>query len=103
MLKILSAAEFRGNAAKTLDSVFLKGERVLLGRRGKPMAALVPLGDLELMKDALQAEEDRRDAAEAVQVLKRIETGEEKTIPWEEAERQLDAPKHRRRKSAHAL
>jgi prevent-host-death family protein len=59
---VLSTAEARARLSETLGRVAYGGERVLIGKRGKPMAALVPLADLE----ALRAMEDAIDHEGAV-------------------------------------
>jgi prevent-host-death family protein len=48
-------AEFRANIADQVNRIAYTGERVILRRRGKPVAALVPVKDLQL----LEAMEDR--------------------------------------------
>jgi prevent-host-death family protein len=57
-----------------LNRVRYQGERVVVERRGKGVAALVPVEDLEL----LQALEDRIDLAAARKALR-----EPGRIPWE--------------------
>lgn len=52
------------------------GGRVILFHRGKPIAALVSVGDLELLRTA----EDRRDAEAARAALAEIDG--DGTIPW---------------------
>ena len=52
-------------------------ERIILTRRGKGVAALVPLEDLALV----EAAEDRQDAEEVRRRVKEWERGGRKTIP----------------------
>lgn len=59
----LSCAEARNHFDDLLDRTVKQKERVVLTRRGKPVAALVPIGDvefLEAIEDLLEAEEYRR-------------------------------------------
>jgi len=87
MQEILSVAEFRANYAAMLNRA-AKGERILLGRRGKPMAALVPLAGLEAIQEA---EEDRLDGLAADRARKEFEASGEKAIPWEHVKAEWDA------------
>ena len=59
-------------------------ERVVIERRGKPVAAVVPIEDLA----ALEELEDRLDVAEAERILADPNT---EWIPWEQAKAELDA------------
>lgn len=58
-------------------------ERLTITRNGKPVAAIIPLEDLEL----LRAIEDRIDLAEAEAALREAES--EGTIPWEQVKAEL--------------
>jgi prevent-host-death family protein len=55
----------------------------VLTSRGKPVAAVVPIEDLELIEEAI-------DAAFAAKARARIAAGED-TIPWEQVKAALDA------------
>jgi prevent-host-death family protein len=46
----VSIAEIRNNLADALNRAAYAGERVILERRGKPVAALVSMEDLELLE-----------------------------------------------------
>lgn len=61
----LRASQVRDDFAETLDRVG-QGERIVVERRGKRVAALVPVADL----DALEALEDRQDVAAARKALR---------------------------------
>jgi prevent-host-death family protein len=77
----IPATAVRNAFSDTLNRVAFKGERIVLERHGKAVAALVSVEDLEL----LEALEDRLDA-EAVRAARaaRKESG---TIPYEEIRR----------------
>jgi len=55
-----------GNISATLKDAITRvshcGERVILCRRGKDIAALVPMKDLAILKDAVQAEQQESNA-----------------------------------------
>ncbi len=62
----MSIKEVRDNLADALNRVAYGGERVVLARRGKGVAALVSMEDLQL----LQQMEDRADVRAARKALK---------------------------------
>ena len=62
----LSASTVREEFSETLNRVAYKGERIVLERRGKDVAALVPVEDLELLEQL----EDRMDLEAARKALK---------------------------------
>ncbi len=60
-------SEARGEFSTTINRVAYGGERVVLTRHGKRVAAVVPVEDLELLEsleDAVDIEEARRVLAE---------------------------------------
>jgi prevent-host-death family protein len=70
----ITATNVRDSFSETLNRVAFKGDRIVLERHGKPVAALVSVEDLEL----LEALEDRFDV-EAVRAA-RAEPGD---VPYE--------------------
>mgnify|MGYP001579087094 FL=1 len=84
-MTILSAAEFRKNTSKTLNRVAYGKERILLGRRGEPVAALVSLEDLALLERLVEENEDRADLEAARKSLE--EPGA--NVPLGEVKRRL--------------
>jgi prevent-host-death family protein len=52
----ISFSDFRKEMAETLDRVKYRGERVVVHRRGRDAAALVPLEDLERLEALGEAE-----------------------------------------------
>ena len=60
-------------------------ERIVLHRRGKDLAALVPVEDLVLLEQL----EDRLDLEEAEKILAKSKARGEKPIPWEKAKKKL--------------
>jgi antitoxin (DNA-binding transcriptional repressor) of toxin-antitoxin stability system len=74
----------REDFTDTLNRVARGGERIVLRRGRKAVAALVPLRDLRLLEQI----EDRLDLDEARQALSESRRKGEKPIPWEKA-RQL--------------
>lgn len=74
----LTVGQVREQLADTLNQVAYRGERVIIERRGKHLAAMVPIEDLEL----LEALEDRVDLEAARAALLGVES--HGTVPWEE-------------------
>jgi prevent-host-death family protein len=62
----MAASDARNEFSDTLNRVSYQGERIVLHRRGRDVAALVPLEDLE----TLQALEDHLDIEAARKALK---------------------------------
>ena len=76
----LAANEARKAFSDALNRVAYGGERIIVHRRGKDVAVLIPLEDLEL----LERIEDRIDLAEAREALK-----EPSSIPWKKVKKEL--------------
>jgi len=76
--KIASSAA-RNEFADIINRAAYAGERVIVHRRKKPVAAVVPLSDLELLEQL----EDRIDLEDA---RKRLN---ESTVPWAKIKKDL--------------
>ena len=79
----LAASKAREDFADILNRVAYRGERIVLHRRGKDVAALIPVEDLALLREL----EDRFDLEEARAAL--AEAKEKGTIPWEQLKAEL--------------
>jgi prevent-host-death family protein len=77
----MPASKARDEFAETLNRVAYRGERVVLRRHGKDVAAIVPVEDLQLLEDI----EDRMDLEAARKALK--EPGS--SIPWKKIKAKL--------------
>ena len=77
----IAASEAREKFATILNEVAFGGERILLHRHGKDVAAVVPIEDVEL----LEALEDKMDLDAARKAL--AEKGPR--IKWEQLKKQL--------------
>ena len=71
--------------AETLRRVASKRERVIVRRKGKNVAAIVPLEDLATLEEL----EDRRDLERAKKALADAKKKGEKPIPWTKAKKEL--------------
>jgi prevent-host-death family protein len=77
-------SEARESFAETLNRAAYGGERVVLTRHGKRLAAVVPIEDLEL----LESLEDAVDLEAAREVLADGRSAD--WVAWEEVKRQLN-------------
>lgn len=78
MATTISVTEARDEFAELVNRVAYAGERVRVVRRGRELAALVPMEDVEL----LEALEDELDLAAAREALS--DPANAKPIPWEQ-------------------
>jgi prevent-host-death family protein len=75
------ASKARERFADILNEVSVRGDRVVLDRHGKAVAAMIPIEDLEM----LEALEDRYDIELARQALAESED----RVPWEQIKAKL--------------
>jgi prevent-host-death family protein len=66
----LAASQARDSFSDTLNRVAYRGERIVLRRRGRDFAAIVPLEDLKLIQK-VEDEIDVRGAKKALAEMKR--------------------------------
>jgi len=81
----LAASQARDAFADTLNRVAYRGERIVLRRRGKDLAAIIPLEDLKL----IEQREDEIDVREAKKALAEMRRKGEKPIPYETVRKRL--------------
>lgn len=80
----VSSSEARDRLSELLSRAAYGRERIVVTRRGKGLAALVPLEDLELIETL----EDQIDVEEAREALARVE--QEGTEAWDDVKAELD-------------
>jgi len=78
-------AKIRNNLADALNRVAYQGERIVLERRGKGVAAIVPMDDLALL-EALEEREDIRAARKALAEMKK---NGKKPMAWKKVKQEL--------------
>lgn len=81
-VKTVNSAKARKSFSDLLNESGYAGRRIVVTRKGKAVAAMVSIKDLE----ALQALEDDKDVTEAKRILSDPES---EFIPWEEAKKEL--------------
>ncbi|HLH72824.1 MAG TPA: type II toxin-antitoxin system prevent-host-death family antitoxin [Chloroflexota bacterium] len=77
----LTTSELRDQLAEVVNRAAYGKERVILTRRGKPLAAIIPIEDIRLLEEL----ENQRDLAEAREGM--AEAAKEGTLSWEESKR----------------
>jgi len=81
----LASGKARQEFSETVNRVAYGRERIVLHRRGRDLAALIPVEDLAL----LEAVEDRLDVEEAERILAEAKVKGEKPLAWEKAKKKL--------------
>src|SRR6266566_435291 len=87
----VAVIDARKDLADILNRAAYGKERVVLTRRGKDVAAIVPMDDLA----TLEAIEDHMDLAESEKILERVKRGSEETLSLEEVKAKYQAGKKR--------
>lgn len=83
-MKPISTADARKNMAELVNRAAYGGERFVVTRHGKELAAIVPVGDAAVL-ERVRALLEKRDYEAAMEAV--AELG---TVPWEEVRRDLD-------------
>jgi prevent-host-death family protein len=81
----LASGKVRQEFSETVNRVAYGRERIVLHRRGRDLAALIPVEDLAL----LEALEDRLDVEEAERILAEAKVKRQKPLAWEKAKKKL--------------
>jgi prevent-host-death family protein len=81
----INIVKIRSRLADTINRVAYQGERVVLERRGKGVAALVSMQDLARLEEL----EDQADAKAARRALAEMKRKKQKPIPWEQVKTEL--------------
>ena len=81
----LSTSDAGQDFSDALDRVVRDGERIVVQRGGKDVAALVPVRDAEFLEDL----EDRIDVAGAEKALAEMAADGEQPIPWDQVKARL--------------
>ena len=78
----LDLTQARARFTESVNRVTYRGERILIQKHGRPVAALVPVEDLELIREL----EDRIDLADA---RKALAEAKGRLVPWETVKREV--------------
>ncbi len=85
-VKTITSAKARESFSELLNETGFGGHRIVVTRKGKAVAAIVPLEDL----DIIQQFEDQKDSAQALHILS--DPGSE-YISWNQAKKELKKKK----------
>lgn len=66
----LNVSQARNEFSEIVNRAAFGRKRTVISRRGKAVAAVVPIADLELLKQLQKAEMDRQDIADALAAKK---------------------------------
>jgi prevent-host-death family protein len=81
MTTTVSTSKARDDFAEMINQVAYRGERVVLDRHGKPVAAIIPIDDLAFLEEV----ENRMD----VEAAKRALAESNERIPYERMRQEL--------------
>jgi prevent-host-death family protein len=90
----MSLIEMRDNLAETINRVRFGGERIIIKRHGKNVAALVSVEDLAWLEEL----DEELDKKLAKQVRDRVKRGVETVHDWEDVKHEAATRKTRARK-----
>lgn len=83
----VTTKEARDQLSELVNRAAYGKERIILTRRGKGIAALIPLDDLLLLEQMMSRMEDQADLEAAQTALD--EAKREGTVPWEKVKEEL--------------
>lgn len=86
-MKRLNVSKAREEFPEVVNRAAYGNERTIVSRRGKDLAAVIPIGDLRLLERLAREEMDRLDLEDARAAL--AEAEEKGTISLEEARKRL--------------
>lgn len=92
----IAVIDARKDLADILNRAAYGKERVVLTRRGKDVAAIVPMDDLNI----LEAIEDHMDVTESEKILARVRAGSEEVVSLEEVKTKYRDDAKRPKKTA---
>jgi prevent-host-death family protein len=81
MTTTVSTSKARDDFAEMINRVAYRGERVVLDRHGKPIAAIIPIDDLAFLEEL----ENRMD----IEAAKRALAESDERIPYEKLRQEL--------------
>ena len=85
-MSAVTTVEARSQLSEILNRAAYGRERVVLTRRGKPIAAVISIDDLNALEQLIERVEDSIDREEAERILSDPDA---ETLSWEEVKRGL--------------
>ncbi len=81
----IPTSQVRQELAEILNRVAYQGERIVLKRNGRDVAALISLDDLQRLEEI----EDQLDYEAGEKARRRMKAGRQKPIAWDRVKRKL--------------
>jgi len=88
MMTTISAREARASFSDLINRAAYAKERVMITRKGRKMAAIIPVELYMLLESVLKEIEYKNDVEEARAALAEVET--EGTVPWDKIKSELE-------------
>ncbi len=82
----ISTVDAREQFSEIVNKAAYGKERMIVTRRGKALAALIPIEDLRILEEM----EDRKDVEDAKKILAEAKAKKEKPVPYEKVRKELD-------------
>ena len=83
-----SVSQTREHLSEILNQVYYKGEKIIVQKHGKQVAAVISINDFELLERILERLEEQIDIEEIDSAL--LEADEQGTIPWGDIKKELN-------------
>lgn len=80
MSEIIGIADAKNDLSELINRAAYGGERIVLGSRGKPKAAIVGIADLQRL-EMLERGQPRQPAINVIQIVKMFDTGRKAREP----------------------
>jgi prevent-host-death family protein len=84
----ISTVEARDQFSEIVNKAAYGKERTIVTRRGKALAALIPIEDLRILEEI----EDRKDVEDARRILAEAKTKKERPVSYKEMRKELGLP-----------
>jgi len=81
----ISTVDARDQFSEIVNKAAYGKERMIVTRRGKALAALIPIEDLRILEEM----EDRKDVEDAKNILAEVKAKKEKPVPYEKVRKEL--------------
>ena len=88
MMTTISAREARASFSDLINRAAYAKERVMITRKGRKMAAIIPVELYTLLESVLEEFEYKNDMEKARAALAEVET--EGTVPWDKIKSELE-------------
>lgn len=81
----ISTVDARDQFSEIVNKVAYGKERMIVTRRGKALAAIIPIEDLRILEEM----EDRKDVEDANKILAETKAKKKRPVPYEKVRKEL--------------